>query len=322
MALIRPTFAQINTLITTISDPLVVLNRGSTAANIDIGFVLNRGSAANVAIFWQESSGQFILANTSSSGSTNANISVSNYANLRAGNISATSATITNLIGNANITVTGSLIPSANITYDLGSPTQRWREGWFSGSTIHIGSESISVDNNGKWTFTSDGAAVELGTNNDFNPPSANVAGTVTAGSMNVTGSVTQGNGTYITRQYVLHGITTNTTETEILTVGTGTRMPVNTNTTVLYDMHIVARRTDAAGESAAWELKGCADNFLGTVADVGDVYEVVIAQDDVTWAVDARADDTNNSINLYVTGAVNKTIRWTAVVKTIEVTQ
>jgi hypothetical protein len=96
MALIRPTAAQINTLITTISDPLVVLNQGSTAANIDIGFVLNRNPSANVAIVWQESSGQFILANTSSSGSTNANISVSNYANLRAGNINVGTITLTN----------------------------------------------------------------------------------------------------------------------------------------------------------------------------------------------------------------------------------
>jgi hypothetical protein len=142
---------------TTISDPLTVLNQGSTAANIDIGFILNRSPSANVAIVWQASSNQFILANTSSSGSTNANITVSNYANLRAGNVLATTITTTNLVGDANITVTGSIIPSANVTYDLGSPTQRWREGWFSGSTIHIGDESISVDTNGKWTFSSKG---------------------------------------------------------------------------------------------------------------------------------------------------------------------
>lgn len=322
MALTRPKASQINTVITNVSDPIIVLNNNSTVANIDIGLVLNRGSAANVAMVWQESSGQFVLATTSSSGLTNANVTISSYANLRAGNVSATTATITNLIGDANITVTGSLLPSANITYDLGSPTQRWRSGWFAGSTIHIGSESISVDTNGKWMFTSDGATVELGKNNDFNPPSANVSGAVTAGSINVTGHLSQGTGTYVARQYVLHGTTTNATETEIFTVGDGARMPVNTNTTVMYDIHIVARRTDATGESAAWQLQGCADNFSGSVADVGDIYEVVVAQDDITWAVDARADDTNNSINLYVTGAANKTIRWTAVVKTIEVAQ
>lgn len=181
MALTRPTAYQINTVSTTITDPLIVLNQGSTAANIDIGFIIDRSPSANVAIVWQASSNQFILANTSSSGTTNANITVSNYANLRAGNILATTLTTTNLVGDANITVTGSMLPSANVTYDLGSPTQRWRSGWFSGSTIHIGNESLSVDNNGKWMFTSDGATIELGKNHDFNPPNANISGNVTA---------------------------------------------------------------------------------------------------------------------------------------------
>jgi hypothetical protein len=321
MALTRPTAAQINTVITSISDPIMVLNQGSTAANIDIGFVMNRtnGTVANIALFWDESANTFATAFTTNSGRTDANITISEYANIKAGTIFGNIGGGSTL---SNVYVTGSLLPAANVTFDLGSPTQRWREGWFSGSTIHIGSESISVDTNGKWMFTSDGTTVELGKNNDFNPPNANVSGAVTAGSINVTGFVSQGTGTYVTRQYVLHGTTTNATETEILTVGAGTRMPVNTNTTVLYDIHIVARRTDATGESAAWELEGCADNFSGTVADVGDVYEIVVAQDDVTWDVDARADDTNNSINLYVTGAANKTIRWTAVVKTIEVAE
>lgn len=94
--------------------------------------------------------------------------------------IGATSGTSTiNL--NGNITVTGNLLPSANITYDLGSPTQRWREGWFSGSTIHIGTESLSVDETGKWMFSSNGDTVELGTGVDFNPSSANISGNVTA---------------------------------------------------------------------------------------------------------------------------------------------
>jgi hypothetical protein len=185
MALTRPTAYQINTVSTTITDPLTVLNQGSTAANIDIGFILNRNPSANVAIVWQASSNQFILANTSSSGTTNANITVSNYANLRAGNVLATTITTTNLVGNANVTVTGSILPSANITYDLGSPTQRWREGWFSGSTIHIGDESISVDTNGKWTFSSKGSTVNMGKDHPFDAPTATLTGNITAANFN-----------------------------------------------------------------------------------------------------------------------------------------
>ena len=80
-----------------------------------------------------------------------------------------------------NINVTGSILPSANVTYDLGSPTQRWRDGWFSGTTIHIGTESMSVGTDGTWAFTSGNTTVELGAEAVFNPPSANISGNVSA---------------------------------------------------------------------------------------------------------------------------------------------
>ena len=39
----------------------------------------------------------------------------------------------------------GNIIPSANITYDLGSSTNRWRDLWLSGNTIHLGDATLSV---------------------------------------------------------------------------------------------------------------------------------------------------------------------------------
>jgi hypothetical protein len=38
-----------------------------------------------------------------------------------------------------------SLVPSQDITYDLGSPSKRWRDLYLDGSTLYIGSETISV---------------------------------------------------------------------------------------------------------------------------------------------------------------------------------
>ena len=70
MGLTRPTAAQINTVITTISDPITVLNQGATLANIDVGFIINRngGALANTAIFWNESANTFATAFTAASG--------------------------------------------------------------------------------------------------------------------------------------------------------------------------------------------------------------------------------------------------------------
>ena len=125
-----------------------------------------------------------------------------------------------------------------------------------------------------------------------------------------------------ISRTYILRGTTTGNTETEIFLDSVNNRIPVSTNTTVFYSADIVARRTDVTGESAGYQIKGVADNFSGTVADVGSLYELIVAEDDAAMIVDARADDTNNSINFYVTGSTGKTIRWTALVRTTEVAQ
>ena len=137
------------------------------------------------------------------------------------------------------------------------------------------------------------------------------------------TEQIFHGDTSYNSSQYVLYGTTTDATETEIFVGGvSNSRVAVATNTTVFYDVNVVGRRTDATGESAGFHLKAVADNFSGTTADVGTVYEVVVARDDANWQVDAQADDTSDSIKILVTGAAGKTIRWTALVKTYEVSE
>jgi hypothetical protein len=187
-------------------------------------------------------------------------------------------------------------LTSAGETYDMGS---------LDGGSPAGGISSIVEDD-----------TPQLGGDLDLN--SNNITGT---GNITFDGQLTQGETDYYTKQYVLYGTTTNATEAEIL-IGGSTRIPVPTNTTLFYEVSIVARRTDATGESASWSLMGCADNFSNTVANVGNVYEVAVAQDDVAWAVDVRADNTNDAINVFVTGAASKTIRWTAMVKTTEVSE
>lgn len=67
---------------------------------------------------------------------------------------SANSNVVVSVDGVSNIAVfasqstsiTGNLLPSANITYDLGSPTQRWKTGYFSGSTLDLDGATISAN--------------------------------------------------------------------------------------------------------------------------------------------------------------------------------
>ena len=55
-----------------------------------------------------------------------------------------TNVTVTNITS-----VTGDLIPDSNEAYDLGSPSNKFRDLYISGNTMYLGSTQISVDNDG-----------------------------------------------------------------------------------------------------------------------------------------------------------------------------
>lgn len=121
--------------------------------------------------------------------------------------------------------------------------------------------------------------------------------------------------------QYTLTGSTTNNVETEIFIGGiSNSRISVPLNKTVYYTADIVCRRTDTSGDHAAFYIKGVATNVAGVVSDVGLIYEVVIVRTDVNFSVDFRADDINNTVNVYVTGNTGKSISWNCAVTILEV--
>jgi hypothetical protein len=123
------------------------------------------------------------------------------------------------------------------------------------------------------------------------------------------------------TTQVVFVGTTSDNIEKEIFINGiNNNRIRISGNTTSYYTIDVVARRTDGPGESGSFFLKATAANNSGTISDVGSVYEVVVARDDVGFTIDARANNTTKSINIYVTGVTGKTLNWKAVVTTLEV--
>ena len=110
MALTRPTFQNLNSNLTTFSDPITITNFGNVA-NRDIGMLFDRsqGSASNVAVIWQESTQGFRLAHTTSTGKDYGNIVVSSNANLIVGNITASylfgnGSTLTSVFGATCVT--------------------------------------------------------------------------------------------------------------------------------------------------------------------------------------------------------------------------
>tara|TARA_R110000765_G_scaffold20581_1_gene53248 strand:+ start:293 stop:886 length:594 start_codon:yes stop_codon:yes gene_type:complete len=177
---------------------------------------------------------------------------------------------------------------------------------------LDVGELAVNLTDGKLYSKRSNGSVIEL---------LGGTAGDINISNITHDGVYVQGIPSFNTKQYILHGTTTTDAETELLLTG-AMRIPVALDTTCFYEVSLVARRTDTPGQSGSWHLKGCADNFSDSVADVGDIYEISVAQDNLDWAVDIRASDAYNALSVYVTGSGSHTVRWTALVKTIEVGQ
>ena len=89
---------------------------------------------------------------------TNANFS----GNVNAVTMTATTTTTTHLNLNGNLVtssssyVEGNLIPSANITYDLGSSTHMWRDVYVGPGSLYVNNKKVIEDNNNTINITTD----------------------------------------------------------------------------------------------------------------------------------------------------------------------
>ena len=59
----------------------------------------------------------------------------------------------TGILTTGQISVGGHIIPTADVTYDLGNASNSFRDLYLSGSTIHLGSTSLKTDSNGDIEF-------------------------------------------------------------------------------------------------------------------------------------------------------------------------
>jgi hypothetical protein len=126
-------------------------------------------------------------------------------------------------------------------------------------------------------------------------------------------------------RQFLVYGTSNNiSTEVELFTAS-GSRIPLNTNTTVYYTVDFVARAKDSATQTylyrAAIQLKGVAENISGSIYDIGQLYETIIVRDTgiSSFLVDARVTSPG-SLGIFATSAAGFNVSWTAQVNTTEV--
>ena len=188
----------------------LVFATGGLGANNDIVFATGGFLAANEKMRFVSAEGAFkIKTTTAATNTTTGALVVSGGAGI-AGNIysgglvSATgnitggnlATTGTANVGNLNVTgnVTSALLPDANVTYDLGSDTQRWKDIYLANSTIYLGNARLTGNGN---TVTTSGnlTGANLTTSGILSVTgNANVGNLGTAGLIVATGNITGGN--------------------------------------------------------------------------------------------------------------------------------
>ena len=127
-----------------ITDNFIYLNSANTQINVDIGFAgnYNDGTYRHAGFFRDASdNGTWkIFEHYLPEPSATVNIDTAN-ASFKLANLAVNKIT-------ANDIVSGNIIPSANLTYNLGSPTRRFKDLYLSGNTINLGGALLSASGN------------------------------------------------------------------------------------------------------------------------------------------------------------------------------
>ena len=111
------------------------------------------------------------------------------------GGLSSGALALTLDVTTNQILIQGNLVPSANTTYNLGSPTLRWNTAYLNANTLDLGGGQLSVTN-GALIFNYGGttqafSANGLSTANTFSAPTVTIQGNLAVGGyINSTGNV------------------------------------------------------------------------------------------------------------------------------------
>lgn len=144
-------------------------------------------------------------------------------------------------------------------------------------------------------------------------------------------GSVTVANGRFGTTgdaqssKYLLRTHTVNGASTEMFLDGTAgsSRLILTDDTTWMYKIKLVGHRTDASDGHAGYSFEGIVYRMAGaaTISLLGAPIKQVIAESNAPWDANVTADPSTGALRIHVIGQPSKTIRWLAVVDTVEIT-
>lgn len=196
----------------------------------------------------------------------------------------------------------------------------------------HLANGNLSAALGGTLATASGAYSVVLGGRSNISSGDLSIASGWYATTRNLIGMRAHASGRFAAQgdaqkgQYIARRSTTDATLTELTLDGstgsTTNRVILPNDSTYIFSIFVVARRTDVDNESAGYQFTGVIDRNTNaaSTAIVGTVTKTVIAEDTAAWDVTVDADTTNGSLRIQVTGEAAKTIRWVAVIDTVEV--
>jgi hypothetical protein len=114
---------------------------------------------------------------------------------------------------------------------------------------------------------------------------------------------------------------TDGTANVEAFLDGSSERFLLDDDSTYAFFIRGVGRRTDADGESGHYTIEGTADRNAGVTALVGSTTVTIIDEDTAGWDVRVTANDTNDALQVDVTGIAANDISWVFIGDIVKVT-
>ena len=254
-----------------------VVSTSETAANVNVtGNLVISGSVSAAGFIGLDATkianGTSQMAVLTANGNIQSNVAGSTVMNISAG-----------LIG-----VTGDITPTANVTYDLGTTTNRWKDIWLSGSTIYMGNAQISA-NATSLIFTNPGGGTTV---------LAGATAAITGATVSTTGNISTAANVNAT-----NGVTTGTLNAQITQGGsiTGSTVSVTGNVTggnlLVGTLHISANSISSSNDSITIGGTGTVGNVIiaGNLQVLGNT--TTINSNNVTTN-DLTISVANNAIN------------------------
>jgi hypothetical protein len=263
--------------IATASNTATVGTGLTTLSNVTIGNIYVNGSTGTNGQFLSSNGAGLTWQTLSASSISNAtsNITV-NSDRLTFGVSGANVATFTSSTLSAtyggNLVMNGSIIPSANIAYTLGSSTRQWKDIYVGPGSLYVNGKAVIQDTSGTITFSTDinqNLAIQTSGTGDIQINPSGTGAVALQGTIKVTAgknfTSSDGNAIGFANQIAVDSITSKTADTDLTITGAGTgKVYINDNCTITGNLTVSGTTTTINTTTLS-----VADNLIDLNSDV-----------------------------------------------------